>query len=450
MTQPKVLIADDEKHVAEGLQMILNDEGYEAEKATDGDEAWEKLKGGDFALVIADLNMPGMDGLELFARMRDDHIDSEFIVITGEGTIASAVEAMRHGAYDYLLKPLDMERLKALVPKAVEKHQVRTANRRLQKQLESLTRFGDMIGQSEEIREVWGLIEAVAPSTASVLISGESGTGKELVARAIHDKSPRARGEFIALNCGAFPRDILENELFGHEKGAFTGALNEKPGAFELADGGSLFLDEVAEMEPDVQVKFLRALEQRSFRRLGGKKEVTVDIRVIAATNKRVEDALEKQELREDLYHRLAVMPIHLPPLRDRGADIRLLAQAFLEQYAEEHGKELDGFDDGALEYLETYPWPGNVRELKNAVERAVILATGDRITVRDLRPRHAALEERELRIRADATSLEQAERELTLKTFALTGGDHKKAARILGLTQKALKERLKKYMDGR
>jgi DNA-binding NtrC family response regulator len=450
MTQPKVLIADDEKHVAEGLQMILSDEGYEAEKATDGDEAWEKLKGDDFALVIADLNMPGMDGLELFARMRDDHIDSEFIVITGEGTIASAVEAMRHGAYDYLLKPLDMERLKALVPKAVEKHQVRTANRRLQKQLESLTRFADMIGQSEEIREVWGIIEAVAPSVASVLISGESGTGKELVARAIHEKSHRAKGPFIALNCGAFPREILENELFGHEKGAFTGATNEKAGAFELADGGTLFLDEVAEMEPDVQVKFLRALEQRAFRRLGGKKEIHVDIRVIAATNKRVEDALEKEELREDLYHRLAVMPIHLPPLRDRGADIRLLAQAFLEQFCEEHGKELDGFDDGALEYLETYPWPGNVRELKNAVERAVILATDRRISVRDLRPRHAALEERELRIRADSTSLEQVERELTLKTFAMAGGDHKKAAKILGVTQKALKERLKDYMDSK
>ncbi|MEJ2216669.1 MAG: sigma-54 dependent transcriptional regulator [Gemmatimonadota bacterium] len=450
MTQPKVLIADDEKHVAEGLQMILSDEGYEAEKATDGDEAWEKLKGDDFALVIADLNMPGMDGLELFARMRDDHIDSEFIVITGEGTIASAVEAMRHGAYDYLLKPLDMERLKALVPKAVEKHQVRTANRRLQKQLESLTRFADMIGQSEEIREVWGIIEAVAPSVASVLISGESGTGKELVARAIHEKSHRAKGPFIALNCGAFPREILENELFGHEKGAFTGATNEKAGAFELADGGTLFLDEVAEMEPDVQVKFLRALEQRAFRRLGGKKEIHVDIRVIAATNKRVEDALEKEELREDLYHRLAVMPIHLPPLRDRGADIRLLAQAFLEQFSEEHGKELDGFDDGALEYLETYPWPGNVRELKNAVERAVILATDRRISVRDLRPRHAALEERELRIRADSTSLEQVERELTLKTFAMAGGDHKKAAKILGVTQKALKERLKDYMDSK
>lgn len=449
MTQPRVLIADDEKHVAEGLQMILKDEGYEAESATDGDEAWEKLKADDFALVIADLNMPGMDGLELFARMRDDHMDSEFIVITGEGTIASAVEAMRHGAYDYLLKPLDMERLKALVPKAVEKHQVRTANRRLQKQLESLTRFGDMIGQSEEIREVWGIIEAVAPSTASVLISGESGTGKELVARAIHEKSTRVKGPFIALNCGAFPREILENELFGHEKGAFTGAINEKAGAFELADHGTLFLDEVAEMEPDVQVKFLRALEQRAFRRLGGKKEINVDIRVIAATNKRVEEALENEELREDLYHRLAVMPIHLPPLRDRGADIRLLAQSFLEQFSEEHGKELDGFDDGALEYLETYAWPGNVRELKNAVERAVILATEERIKVRDLRPRHAALEERELRIRADATSLEQADRELTLKTFALVGGDHKKAAKILGVTQKDLKERLKQYMAG-
>ncbi|MFO7895263.1 MAG: sigma-54 dependent transcriptional regulator [Longimicrobiales bacterium] len=435
-----VLIADDEKNVAEGLQMILSEDGYDAEMARDGEEAWEKVQGTDFGVVLADLNMPKIDGLELFAKMRDAGISSEFIVITGEASVDSAVEAMRHGAYDYLTKPLDVERLKALIPKALEKFDVRTSNERLRRQLEGMTKFADMIGQSEEMREIFTIIEAVAPSNASVLVSGESGTGKELVARAIHDKSTRSKGPFIALNCGAFPREILENELFGHEKGAFTGATDEKAGAFELADGGTLFLDEVAEMEPDVQVKFLRALEQRAFRRLGGKKEIDVDIRVIAATNKNVEDALEKGQLREDLYHRLAVIPIALPPLRERGGDIQLLAQEFLQRFAEEHEKEVEGLTEGALEYVRSYGWPGNVRELKNSLERAVILAHDERIEAEDLQQRQTSLEEKEARIPV-GSSLEDAERIMMLKTLAFTNGDVKKAAKILGCTQKKLKE---------
>jgi DNA-binding NtrC family response regulator len=436
----KVLIADDEKNIAEGLQMILSADGYAAEMATDGEEAWKKLQASEYGLVLADLKMPKLDGLELFARMRENGIESEFIMITGEASVDSAVEAMRHGAYDYLTKPLDLERLKALIPKALEKYDVRTANLQLQKQLESLTKYEDMIGQSEEMREIFTIIEAVAPSSASVLIIGESGTGKELVARAIHQKSLRPKGPFIALNCGAFPREILENELFGHEKGAFTGAVNEKPGSFELADGGTLFLDEVAEMEADVQVKFLRALEQRAFRRLGGKKEIKVDIRVIAATNKNVEKALEDGQLREDLYHRLAVIPIVLPPLRDRAGDLKLLAQEFLQRFAADHEKQIEGFSEGALEYIQTYSWPGNVRELKNAIERAVILAKADRIDAKDLQPRQAALEEREARVPV-GTSLDEAERILMLKTLAFTNGDVKKAASILGCTQKKLKD---------
>jgi len=435
-----VLIADDEKNVAEGLQMILSEDGYDADMARDGEEAWKKVQEGDFGVVLADLNMPKLDGLALFAKMRDAGIRSEFIVITGEASVDSAVEAMRHGAYDYLTKPLDVERLKALIPKALEKFDVRTSNEQLRRKLEGLTKYADMIGQSEEMREIFTVIEAVAPSNASVLVSGESGTGKELVARAIHDKSGRSKGPFIALNCGAFPREILENELFGHEKGAFTGATDEKAGAFELADGGTLFLDEVAEMEPDVQVKFLRALEQRAFRRLGGKKEINVDIRVIAATNKDVQQALEDGELREDLYHRLAVIPMALPPLRDRGGDIQLLAQEFLQRFAEEHEKQVEGLTEGALEYLRSYGWPGNVRELKNAVERAVILAKEERIEAAHLQQRQTSLEEKEARI-AVGSSLEDAERIMMLKTLAFTNGDVKKAATILGCTQKKLKE---------
>jgi DNA-binding NtrC family response regulator len=442
----RLLIADDEKHIAEGLKMLLEEEGYTVDTVTDGNRAWEKVLAGVYGLVLADLKMPGLDGLELFARMREQHVDSEFIIITGKGTVDSAVEAMRNGVYDYLTKPLDLDRLKALIPKALEKHQVRTANQELQKKLESLTRFGEMIGQSDEIRHVYNVVEAVAPSSATVLIVGDSGTGKELVARAIHQKSQRKRGPFIALNCGAFPREILENELFGHEKGAFTGAVAEKQGCFELAGGGTLFLDEVAEMEPDIQVKFLRALEQHSFRRLGGRKEIEVDIRVVAATNKNVDEALREGKLREDLYHRLAVIPIQLPPLRDRAGDVRLLAEEFLQRFAREQEKDIRSFSEGALEYLETYRWPGNVRELKNAIERAVILARGSLIEVSDLQPKHFSLEEKEVHIPIGST-LEDAERRITLKTFAFTAGDHAKTARILGVKEKDLRQKLLSYM---
>ena len=442
----KLLIADDEKHIAEGLKMLLEEEGYHADTATNGNQAWEAVQTGEYGLILADLKMPGLDGLELFARMREAGIESEFIIITGKGTVDSAVEAMRNGAYDYLTKPLDLERLKALIPKALEKYQVKTANQQLQKRLESLTRYGEMIGQSDEIRQVYNIIEAVAPSSATVLIVGESGTGKELVSRAIHQKSNRRRGPFIALNCGAFPREILENELFGHEKGAFTGAVNEKQGCFELASGGTLFLDEVAEMEPDIQVKFLRALEQRAFRRLGGKKEIEVDIRVVAATNKNVEEAVREGKLREDLYHRLAVIPLHLPPLRERTGDVRLLAEEFLQRFAKEQDKDIQGFSEGAIEYIETYRWPGNVRELKNAIERAVILAKSDLIEVSDLRPKHFSMDEQELHVPI-GTSLEETERRLTLKTFAFTAGDHAKTARILGVKEKDLRQKLLTYM---
>jgi DNA-binding NtrC family response regulator len=446
MTPPKLLIADDEKNISEGLRMILEEEGYETETATDGDAAWELVKTGEFALVLADLRMPGLDGLELFARMRAASIDTEIIVITGDNTAAPAVEAMRNGAYDYLTKPLEVERLKALIPKALDKYDVKTANKRLQKRLESLTRYGDMVGQSDEIRKVWDIIEAVAPSNASVLIIGESGTGKELVARAVHQKSSRKKGPFVPLNCGAFPREILENELFGHEKGAFTGAISEKPGAFEQADGGTLFLDEVAEMEPDIQVKLLRALEGRAFRRLGGKKEVSVDIRVISATNRDLAKALKDGQLREDLYHRLAVVPVVIPPLRDRAGDILLLAETFLRSAAEDLDKKVERFNDSATEYMETYRWPGNVRELKNAIERAVILAKGPEIDAAELRPRHLSLDEAEVRVPV-GTTLEDSERLVALKTFAFTGGDHGKTARILGIEEDTLRTRLQHWL---
>jgi DNA-binding NtrC family response regulator len=445
--QPKILVADDERHIAEGLQMLLADDGYEVDTATDGRTAWDLVQKGGYGVVLADLRMPEVDGLELFARMRGASIPSEMIIITGSASVDTAVEAMREGAYDYLEKPLNIGRLKALLPKALEAYKVKQANRTLEERLANLTRFGDLIGQSEEMRKIYNLIEAAAPSSASILIAGESGTGKELVARAIHDKSTRAKGPFVAINCAAFPREILENELFGHEKGAFTGAINEKPGCFEMADGGTLFLDEVAEMEPDIQVKFLRALEQRSFRRLGGKKEIHVDIRVVAATNKNVQKAIDDGKLRDDLYHRLAVIPLHLPPLRDRRGDVRLLAEAFLRRFGEENGKPLKGFSPDALEFIHGYRWPGNVRELKNALERAVILARGDEVTLGDLQAHEQIMaEDRELRVQV-GTSLEQAERTLVLKTFSFVEGDHQRAATMLGLPEDELRTRLSQFL---
>jgi two-component system, NtrC family, response regulator HydG len=299
---------------------------------------------------------------------------------------------MREGAYDYIEKPLNadkLNRLKALIPKAIEKYTIGQKNRELASKLETLTHYGELTGQSEEMRAVYQIIDAVAPSSASVLILGESGTGKELVARAVHSKSDRAKGPFFALNCAALPKDILENELFGHEKGAFTGSINEKPGAFEMADGGTIFLDEVAEMPTDIQVKLLRAIESRTVRRLGGKKEISVDIRIVAATNMDLQKALAEGELREDLYYRLAVVELFLPALRERVSDIQLLANEFLLRFSRENHKQLVGFDEDAWAWIHAYHWPGNVRELKNAVERAVIMARGEIVTAQDIMPRH-------------------------------------------------------------
>ncbi|HEU4454984.1 MAG TPA: sigma-54 dependent transcriptional regulator [Longimicrobium sp.] len=445
----KILVADDERHIVEGLQMLLSDDGYEVDTATDGKKAWEMVKEGGYGVVLADLRMPEIDGLELFKRMREAGVSAEIIIITGSASVDTAVQAMRQGAYDYLEKPLNVERLKALLPKALEAYRVKQANKVLEEKLNNLTRFGDLIGQSEEMRDIYGMVEAAAPSAASIFIVGESGTGKELVARAIHDKSGRHKGPFIAINCAAFPREILENELFGHEKGAFTGAINEKAGCFELADGGTLFLDEVAEMEPDIQVKLLRALEQRSFRRLGGKKEIHVDIRVVSATNKHIQKALENGDLREDLYHRLAVIPLVLPPLRERRGDVRVLAEHFLRRFAEENQKPIKSFSPEAQEFINTYRWPGNVRELKNAIERAVILARTDQVTLGDLRAHELIqADDRELRIPV-GTPLEQVERTLILKTFSFADGDHNKAATMLGIEADELRERLNRAVSG-
>jgi DNA-binding NtrC family response regulator len=450
--QAKILIADDERAITDGLSAILSDEGYTVDVAVDGQKALERLSNDAYGVILADLKMPKLDGLALLKEMQQREIHTECIIITGQATVDSAVQAMRQGAYDYIEKPLNSEklnRLKALIPKAVDKFVVKQTNRALTSELANLTHYGELTGQSEQMRSVYQLIEAVAPSTASVIILGESGTGKELVARALHAKSDREKGPFFALNCAALPKDILENELFGHEKGAFTGSTNEKQGAFELAHGGTIFLDEVAEMPTDIQVKLLRALESRQVRRLGGKREINVDIRVVAATNKDLEKALADNELREDLYYRLAVVPIYLPPLRERVGDIKLLANEFLIRYSRQNNKKVTGFDEAAWDWILSYNWPGNVRELKNAVERAVIMSRSSIIGAADIVPRHlrASGEVPAVVNVPVGSSLADAKKQLILRTFASTGGDVERSAKLLGTSMSELRSDLSRLL---
>jgi two-component system response regulator PilR (NtrC family) len=454
MKLAKVLIADDDRSITEGLSAILRDEGYDVAVAVDGQKALDALGAEAFGVVLADLKMPKVDGLALLKELQLRAIPTECIIVTGQATVDSAVQAMREGAYDYVEKPLTadkLNRLKALIPKALEKFNVQAKNRELSSKLEGLTHFGELTGQSEEMRAVYQIIEAVAPSTASVLIFGESGTGKELVARAVHAKSERSKGPFFALNCAALPKDILENELFGHEKGAFTGSTNEKPGAFEMADGGTIFLDEVAEMPPDIQVKLLRAIESRTIRRLGGKKEIEVDIRILAATNRDLQKALADGDLREDLYYRLAVVELFLPPLRERIGDIKLLANEFLVRFAEQNGKPMSGFDDAAWEWILSHNWQGNVRELKNAVERAVIMARGDKIKAADIMPRHLRRGQEanaSITVPPGAT-LADTRRQLVLRAFASTNGDYARTATIVGMTAADVRAEISSLLNG-
>jgi DNA-binding NtrC family response regulator len=454
MKRAKIMIADDDRSITEGLSAILRDEGYEVAVAIDGQKALDQLGAEAFGVVLADLKMPKVDGLALLKELQLRAIPTECIIVTGQATVDSAVQAMREGAYDYVEKPLTadkLNRLKALIPKALEKFNVQQKNRELSSKLEGLTHFGELTGQSEEMRAVYQIIDAVAPSTASVLIFGESGTGKELVARAIHSKSERAKGPFFALNCAALPKDILENELFGHEKGAFTGSTNEKPGAFEMADGGTIFLDEVAEMPPDIQVKLLRAIESRTIRRLGGKKEIEVDIRILAATNRDVQKALADNDLREDLYYRLAVVELFLPPLRERIGDIKLLANEFLARFADQNAKPMTGFDDEAWEWILSHNWQGNVRELKNAVERAVIMSRSDKIKAADIMPRHLRRghEVNTAMTVPPGATLADTRRQLVLRAFASTNGDYARTATMVGMAASDVRAEIASLLNG-
>ncbi len=402
------------------------------------------------AIIVSDLVMPRMGGLELLRQLKDQLSDLTLILLTAQGTVDSAVAAIKEGAYDYLNKPVDPARLRILLQKAAERQETLREVKHLRRQLREHGSFGRMIGNSSNIRSVYRIIEQAAPTSASVLIWGESGTGKELAAQTIHELSPRSSFPFVAINCAAIPETLLESEIFGHEKGAFTGATDRRTGVFELAHRGTLFLDEIAEMQPATQVKLLRVLQERSFRRLGGRQEQSVDVRVIAATNVNPSDAVKNGQLREDLYYRLNVFQIEIPPLRERRDDVPLLIQRFLNEFNGLNDKAVKAIDQDAMQILEQYPWPGNIRELRNVVERATILSDGDFIETRHLPPLLVTRGEETLPTMTltPGTTVDEAERRLIILTLDHTRNNKTRAAEILGISLKTLHNKLNRMKD--
>ena len=392
--------------------------------------------------------MPKLDGLGLLRALQEQGADVTTLLLTAQGTVETAVEAMKEGAYDYLTKPVDIQRLKILLDKIVERLETLREVKALRRQLREHGSFGTMIGNSSEMRKIYSVIEQAAPTSASVLITGESGTGKELVAQTVHQLSPRAAFPFVAINCAAIPETLLESEIFGHEKGAFTGASDRRQGCFELADRGTLFLDEIGEMAPSTQVKLLRVLQERRFRRLGGRNEQSVDVRVIAATNIDPVDAVAKGRLREDLFYRLNVFALALPPLRQRKDDLPLLIQAFVTEFNLRNQKSVAGVDHETMRILEQYNWPGNVRELRNVIERATILSQGPFIEPRQLPPSllNEPLPQHQSQVAlAPGTTVEEAERRLIMMTLEHTRDNKTRAAEILGISLKTLHNKLNK-----
>jgi len=443
----RVLIVEDEPSTRLGLTELVRTWGFTTDSAGDGDEALQRITAFRPSIIISDLVMPRMGGLDVLRALKDDGGDYTVVILTAQGTVETAVEAIKEGAYDYLTKPIEPQRLKILLDKIVERQDTLREVKVLRKQLREHGTFGRMIGSSPQMRKVYQIIEQAAPTQASVLIWGESGTGKELVAQTIHQLSPRAQMPFVPINCAAIPETLLESEIFGHEKGAFTGAVDRREGCFELADRGTLFLDEIAEMTPATQVKLLRVLQERKFRRLGGRNEQTVDVRVIAATNVVPVDAVRSGKLREDLYYRLNVFAIELPTLRQRKEDLPLLIQSFLTEFNARNNKNVSALDSAAMRVLEQYNWPGNVRELRNVIERAVILSTGQFIEEKHLPPLVTAAPEvaKPTLSLTPGTTVEEAEQRLILMTLEHTRDNKTRAAEILGISLKTLHNKLNK-----
>lgn len=449
-----ILIVDDEKNYLTILSAILEDEGFEVLTAPGGSEALEVHKSSDLDLILTDMKMPKMDGIELLENIKENDPDLPVIMMTAHGTVDKAVEAMQKGAYTYVLKPFDNERLIIYVKKAISMYQVVKENRRLRDAVESQYRFGNLIGKSKKMRDIFDTIQKVAPSGATVLIEGESGTGKELVARSIHFNSPRREKPFVAVNCSALAENLLESELFGHEKGAFTGAVATKKGRFELADGGTLFLDEIGELSPNIQVKLLRVLQEKVFERVGGVRTISVDIRILAATNKDLQQEMQNDRFREDLYYRLNVVHIVLPPLKERREDIRLLVNHFIKKYASERqsASPVTGVDQEVDRLFYDYNWPGNIRELENVIERVMILCPGEIMRVSDLPKGFKDNVYNTLHLEgipADAKlydTLAMIEKALIERALKMSNNVQSHAAALLGIGKSGLNQKIKKY----
>jgi DNA-binding NtrC family response regulator len=447
----RILIADDDESGRGGLAALLAMWGYEVQEAVDGKDALERAPGFRPHIVVADMVMPVIDGIGLLRPLAAAVPEAAVILLTAHGSIETAVSAMREGAYDYMTKPVDPRRLRVLVEKAVEKVQVNREVTVLRRQLKETRGLGPLLGVSPGMQEIYRLIEMAAPSPAPVLILGETGTGKELVARTIHELSQRAKGPFVAVNCSAIPETLLESELFGHEKGAFTGAMARRPGYFELADGGTIFLDEIAEMSSNLQAKYLRVLQDSQVRRIGGHDEVSVDVRVVCATNKDVVKAVQEGALREDLYYRVNVLTIALPPLRRRPEDIPLLAEAFMTEFNDKYERQVRGIDQAALKLLRDHAWPGNVRELRNVIERAVVSSEDGLITAGCLpiAPLGAAPTERaNVVVLPVGTTLDDGEKQLILRTLQSVNNNKTRAAEILGTTPKTLHNKARRWRE--
>jgi DNA-binding NtrC family response regulator len=441
-----ILVVDDERNIREGLGKVLELDGYAVLLAADGAQALETLKGGEVDLVITDLKMPGLSGEEVLRAAAQLSPSLPVIILTGHGTIENAVQAMKNGAYDYLTKPVNMDRLGLLVQRALSTRELMLQHRVMQEELQKRGQFANIIGKSEPMKKVFEVVQQVAPSRASVLITGDSGVGKEMIADALHYNSPRKDKALIKVHCAALSESLLESELFGHERGAFTGAVARKRGRFELAHLGTIFLDEIGEISQGVQIKLLRVLQDKTFERVGGEEKIEVDVRVIAATNRDLKQAIQAGDFREDLYYRLNVVNIHLPPLRERKDDIPLLIAAFVKEFARENGKPIEGIEPKARMLLYAYPWPGNVRELRNCIESAVVMSKSNIITVDDLPPHiHGEAAEDLLRVSAGA-SLAEVEKEAIRATLALHNGNKTRAAEVLGIGRKTLHRKLQEY----
>ncbi len=451
---PRILVVDDDSASVEATVEALEREGYDLFSASGGREALRILAAENIDVVITDLKMPDLSGIDLLKYIHDNNPYTQVILLTGYGTIESAVEAGRIGAVSYLQKPIEINILRQAVKNALEKKALFLQTVNLREQLDDKFGFDNIIGKSKPMVDLFRLIRQVAPTNATVLITGESGVGKELIAKAIHNHSRRREKTFKAINCGALYRELLESELFGHERGAFTGAVSRKLGVFEQADGGTLFLDEIGEMGVETQIKFLRVLEEQEFTRLGGAQTIRVDVRMIAATNKDLEEAVKDKEFRIDLYHRINRFRLRVPPLRERREDIPLLVSAFIKEFSKEHNKHVAQITTEAMNYLKSADWPGNVRELQNIIETAVILATTDTIELADLSPEFQRTAPPSIPISDDISdavgkvgmAMEDIEKEAIRKTLAETGGNKKRAAQMLKIGLRTLYRKLESY----